>query len=155
MEGLIDREKGPGRDFSPLSSRNPVHGSLIRLGEWSMTRPVSLTCLEFNRPGLLEDSMTESQDMGTGEVSSGDSSIHDYATHDEKYKNCRQTTLYIPSQGRRHISLPFTSLAKLRPLLNHTPRSFIPRSLRGEEGTSDEVTLHHSARTLLFSNACC
>ena len=73
------------RPFS-LPSRNPVHGSLIRLGEWSMTRPVSLTCLEFNRPGLPEDSITESQDMGTGEVSSGDSSIHDYATHDEKYK---------------------------------------------------------------------
>ena len=127
----------------------------IKARRWSMTRPVSLTFLESSRPKLLEDSMAESQDIGTGEASSGNSYFLDYATHDEKYKNCRQATLYIPSQGRRHISLPYTSLAKLRPLLNHTPRSFIPRSLRGEEGTSEEVSLHHSARTLLYTNDFC
>ena len=76
-----------------------------------MTRPVSLTFLESSRPRLLDDSMAESQDIGTGDASSENSSILDYAPRDEKYKNCGQATLYIPSQGRRHISLPYTSLA--------------------------------------------
>ena len=143
------------RLFFPFSSRNPVHGNLIRLRERSTTRPVSLIFLECNRPGLLEDSMAESQDMGTREVSSGNSSLHDYATHDEKFKSYRQATLYIPSQGRRHISLPFASLTELRPLLNHTPRSFVPRSLRGEGGTSEKVSLHFFTRTLLYSSDFC
>ena len=78
---LVDSEKDPCRDWS------------------------SFSCMGCYNPGLLEDSMTESQDLGTGEVSSEDLSTHDYATH----------TLYIPSQGRRHIYLPFDSLAKLKP----------------------------------------
>ena len=58
-------------------------------------------------------------------------------------------SLYSPTRKTPYLP-SFRQFSQTGALLNLSPRSFFPRSLRGEEDTSDQVTLHHSPRTLLL-----